>query len=59
VRSLFKGAQRTLAAVFERAKVASEHPHRFRRTFASEIPGKGGPVIEPPTPAFSGLRYTG
>jgi integrase len=41
---LVKGAQRTLAAVFDRAQVANGHPHRFRHTLASEILGKGGTV---------------
>jgi site-specific recombinase XerD len=44
VRSLVKGAQRTLTAVFKRAKVEKAHPHRFRHTLASEILGKGGTV---------------
>jgi site-specific recombinase XerD len=44
VRSLVKGAQRTLSAVFKRAKVANGHPHRFRHTLASEILGKGGTI---------------
>ena len=44
LRSLVKGAQRTLAAVFDRAKIVSGHPHRFRHTLASEILGKGGTV---------------
>jgi site-specific recombinase XerD len=44
VRSLVKGAQRTLAAVFDRAKVTGGHPHRFRHTLASEILGRGGTV---------------
>jgi site-specific recombinase XerD len=46
VRSLVKGAQRTLAAVFTRAGVNHGHPHRFRHTLASEILGKGGTVEE-------------
>src|ERR1019366_4485915 len=44
VRSLVKGAQRTLAAVFERAKVVSGPPHGSRHTLASEILGRGGTV---------------
>ena len=44
VRSLVKGAQRTLSAVFKRAKVDRGHPHRFRHTLASEILGRGGTV---------------
>jgi site-specific recombinase XerD len=43
-RSLVKGAQRTLSAVFKRAKVAGAHPHRFRHTLASELLGKGEKV---------------
>jgi integrase len=46
VRSLVKGAQRTLAAVFTRAKVNRGYPHRFRHSLASEILGKGGTVEE-------------
>jgi site-specific recombinase XerD len=44
LRSLVKGAQRTLSAVFARAKVEHAHPHRFRHTLASEILGRGGTV---------------
>ena len=32
----------TLVAVFERAGVERAHAHRFRRTLASELLGKGG-----------------
>jgi site-specific recombinase XerD len=46
VRSLVKGAQRTLAAVFRLAKVDRAHPHRFRHTLASELLGKGATVEE-------------
>jgi len=46
VRSLVKGAQRSLSAVFKRAKVDRAHPHRFRHSLASEILGKGGTVEE-------------
>ena len=46
VRSLVKGAQRTLAAVFRLAKVEHAHPHRFRHTLASELLGKGATVDE-------------
>jgi len=46
VRSLVKGAQRTLAAVFTRAQVDRGHPHRFRHSLASEILGKGGTIEE-------------
>jgi site-specific recombinase XerD len=46
VRSLVKGAQRTLAAVFRRAQVDRGHPHRFRHSLASEILGKGGTIEE-------------
>ena len=46
VRSLVKGAQRTLAAVFKLAKVEGAHPHRFRHTLASELLGKGRTVGE-------------
>ena len=44
VRSLVKGAQRTMSAVFRLAKVSGAHCHRFRHTLASEILGKGGTV---------------
>jgi site-specific recombinase XerD len=46
VRSLVKGAQRTLAAVFTRAAVRRGHPHRFRHTLASELLGNGASVEE-------------
>jgi integrase len=46
LRSLVKGAQRTLAAVFERARVPGAHPHRFRHTLASELLGKRATVEE-------------
>ena len=46
LRSLVKGAQRTLAAVFDRAKVPGAHPHRFRHTLASELLGKGVTIEE-------------
>jgi site-specific recombinase XerD len=42
VRSLVKGAQRTLAFVFKRAGVERAHTHSFRHRLASEILGKGG-----------------
>jgi site-specific recombinase XerD len=41
VRSLVKGAERTLAAVFKRSGVKGAFPHRFRHTLASELLGKG------------------
>jgi site-specific recombinase XerD len=44
IRSLVKGAERTLAAVFKRSKVERAHPHRFRHSLASEILGKGGTI---------------
>lgn len=46
VRSRVKGAERTLAAVFKRAKVNGSYPHRFRHKLASEILGKGGTIEE-------------
>jgi integrase len=46
VRSLAKGALRTLAAVFTRAGVKRGHPHRFRHTLASELLGNGASVEE-------------
>jgi integrase-like protein len=42
LRSLVKGAWRTMAAVFKQAGVKHAHPHRFRHTLASELLGKGG-----------------
>lgn len=44
LRSLVKGAQRTLSAVFKRARVEGAHAHRFRHTLASEILAKGGTI---------------
>lgn len=46
LRSLVKGAERTLAAVFERSGVSGAYPHRFRHTLASEILGEGGTTVE-------------
>ena len=46
LRSLVKGAWRTLAAVFKRAGVKQAKPHRFRHTLASELLGKGGTLEE-------------
>jgi len=42
LRSLVKGAARTMAAVFERSGVERAHCHRFRHSLASELLGKGG-----------------
>jgi site-specific recombinase XerD len=42
LRSLVKGAARTMAAVFKRSGVERAHCHRFRHTLASELLGKGG-----------------
>ncbi len=44
VRSLVKGAQRTMAAVFKLAAVPGAHCHRFRHTLATETLGKGGTI---------------
>lgn len=44
VRSLVKGAWRTMDAVFKRSGVLGAHPHRFRHTLASELLGKGGDI---------------
>jgi site-specific recombinase XerD len=44
LRSLVKGAWRTMDAVFKRSGVAGAHPHRFRHTLASELLGKGGSI---------------
>jgi site-specific recombinase XerD len=46
LRSLVKGAWRTMAAVFKQAGVKHAHPHRFRHTLASELLGKGGKLEE-------------
>jgi site-specific recombinase XerD len=46
LRSLVKGAWRTMAAVFKQAGVKQAHPHRFRHTLASELLGKGGTLGE-------------
>ena len=46
MRSLVKGAQRTMAAVFRRSGVKGAHCHRFRHTLASELLGKGGSFEE-------------
>jgi site-specific recombinase XerD len=46
MRSLVKGAWRTLSAVFKRAKVADAHPHRFRHTLASDLLGQGATIEE-------------
>jgi site-specific recombinase XerD len=46
LRSLVKGAWRTMSAVFKQAGVKDAHPHRFRHTLASELLGKGGTLGE-------------
>ena len=46
LRSLVKGAWRTMDAVFKRSMVQRAHPHRFRHTLASELLGKGGSIEE-------------
>jgi integrase len=46
LRSLVKGAWRTMSAVFKRSGVAGAHPHRFRHTLASELLGKKDGSIE-------------
>jgi site-specific recombinase XerD len=46
LRSLVKGAWRTMAAVFKQAGVTNAHPHRFRHTLASELLAKGGTLGE-------------
>jgi integrase len=43
-RTLVKAAARTLAAVFQRAKVEGAHPHRFRHTLPSDLLGKGASI---------------
>ena len=44
LRSLVKGAARTMTAVFERSGVERAHCHRFRHTLASELLGKVRPT---------------
>jgi integrase len=44
LRSLVKGAWRTMDAVFKRSGVVGAHPHRFRHTLASDLLGKGGDI---------------
>lgn len=46
LRSLVKGAWRTLAAAFKLSGVERAHPHRFRHTLASELLAKGGTLQE-------------
>ena len=46
LRSLVKGAWRTMDAVFKGSEVAGAHPHRFRHTLASELLAKGGSTEE-------------
>ena len=46
LRTLVKGAWRTLSAVFKLAGVKQAKPHRFRHTLASELLGKGGTLEE-------------
>ena len=46
LRSLVKGAGRTMAAVFKRSGVRRAHCHRFRHSLASELLGKGGRIEE-------------
>jgi len=46
LRSLVKGAQRTMAAVFKLSKVKGAHCHRFRHSLASELLGKGVGIEE-------------
>jgi len=46
LRSLVKGGERTMAAVFRLSGVGRAHCHRFRHTLASELLGKGGTIEE-------------
>jgi integrase len=46
LRSLVKGAWRTMSAVFKQAGVKAALPHRFRHTLASELLRKGGTLGE-------------
>jgi integrase len=41
LRSVLKGAERAMAAVFKRSGVDHAHCHRFRHTLASELMAKG------------------
>jgi site-specific recombinase XerD len=41
LRSVLKGAERAMAAVFKRSEVERAHCHRFRHTLASELMAKG------------------
>jgi site-specific recombinase XerD len=45
-RCVVGGAERTLAAVFNRAEVAGAHAHRFRHTLATEMLGLGATFEE-------------
>jgi integrase/recombinase XerD len=62
IRSLVKGAERTLSAVFKRAGVLNAYPHKFRHTLASELLGKGESIemvasILADTPAIVSRHY--
>jgi site-specific recombinase XerD len=62
IRSLVKGAERTLSSVFKRAGVEGAYPHRFRHTLASELLGKGESIemvsaILADTPAIVSRHY--
>jgi len=39
-------AERMLAPVFRKAKIAGAHAHRFRRTLASQILARGGTMAD-------------
>jgi site-specific recombinase XerD len=63
VRSLVKGAERTLSSVFKHAGVENAYPHRFRHTLASELLGKGESIemvsaILADTPAIVSRHYS-
>lgn len=63
VRSLVKGAERTLSAVFKVSGVEGAFAHRFRHTFASELLGKGESIdvvasILGDTPAIIRRHYS-
>jgi site-specific recombinase XerD len=44
LRSVLKGAERAMSAVFKRSGVERAHCHRFRHTLASELLAKGVPI---------------
>ena len=45
-RLMIGGVQKLLHKIADRAGVENVHPHRFRRTFATNVLKKGMPVVE-------------